>query len=52
MHFQAFITGSIGYDKIIINKRGDLFYIEFQDIPETPKGIEYNLAILLEKVEF
>ena len=50
MYFQVFISGLAKNKKIEINKSGDNLRIEFQDIAKAPKGAEYNVSILLNKI--
>ena len=50
MYFQVFISGLAKNKKIEINRSGDNLRIEFQDIAKAPKGAEYNVSILLNKI--
>ena len=50
MYFQVFISGLAKDKKIEINKSGDNLRIEFHDIAKAPKGAEYNVSILLNKI--
>ena len=50
MYYQVFIAGLAKNKKIEINKSGDSLRLELYDIAKAPKGAEYNVSILLEKV--
>ena len=50
MYFQVFISGLAKSKKIEINKSGDNLKIEFLDIASAPKGAEYNVSILLNRI--
>ena len=50
MYFQVFISGLAKGKKIEINKSGDNLRIEFLDIATAPKGAEYNVSILLNRI--
>ena len=50
MYFQVFISGLAKEKKIEINKSGENLRIEFQNIAKAPKGAEYNVSILLNRI--
>ena len=50
MHFQVFIACLAKNKKIEIYRSGDSLRMEFHDIAKAPKGAEYNVSILLDKL--
>ena len=50
MYFQVFLAGLAKNKKLEINKSGDSLRVEFHDIAKAPKGAEYSVSILFEKI--